>query len=384
MDAGWRFRWRPLLAGGAFVAGLATLAALWADPSWAGVMPPEVTPVAKNVRQLFDKIWWICLAIFIVVWGLLLVTIVRFREKPGENREPAKFSHNTDLEVLWTIIPTFICIFIAYETWNSMALMEKVPPEKDAIPIEVKGYQWYWEYKYPEEGIQFTTGADPEKGLGKPLIVPKGKTIKMQLTAADVIHAWFVPALGVKIDTIPGRVNHAWFRALETGYFKGNCTELCGVDHGKMWISVKVLEEKEYEEWVKAQPKMFTPKPKEGVEPKPGEQVASAPVQVDPKMLYEMRCASCHQVDGKGNAAFPPLAGAEIANGPADAHIKVVLNGLTGPITRNGQTFNGVMPPFASQLTDEEIAAIVTHERTAWGNHGGKVTADQVKALRGK
>lgn len=373
MDAGWRF---VLLAGGIFLA-------LLAEPSWAGWLPPEVTPVAKNVRALFDKIWWISLVIFLLVWGLLLAAIVRFREKPGENRQPAAFSHNTELEVLWTIVPTFICIFIAYETWKTMDLMERVPPEKDAIPVEVKGYQWYWEYKYPEEGVQFTTGADPKKGLGQPLVVPKGKTVKLQLTAADVIHSWYVAPLGVKIDTIPGRVNHAWFRPLETGTFVGQCAELCGTDHGKMFIAVKVVEEEAYETWLKAQPKLFAPKPKSGESPTPAEQLA-APVQVDPKLLYDMRCASCHQVDGKGNAAFPPLAGAEVANGPAETHVKVVLNGLNGPITRNGRTYSGVMPGFAAQLSDEEIAAIVTHERTAWGNHGGKVTADQVKALRGQ
>ncbi len=196
-----------------------------------------VTPLAKDVRTNF---WISLLGILPFLFlseGLLFYAIVKFRAKP--NAKPATFHENVRLEIAWTILPALALVIIAIPTFTTLKKME-VPPKSDLV-VEIIGHQFFWEYKYPKYEINFAE---------KPLVVPVNKVVTVNLTSVDVIHSWFVPAFGVKQDANPGRITHAWFKALETGTYKGQCAELCGALHALMYITVNVVSEEEFEAWV--------------------------------------------------------------------------------------------------------------------------------------
>lgn len=367
---------------GALAAG-ALLPLMAVMPAGASLMPETITPTAVQVREIWNILTYISVGIFALVALLLIYVMVRFRKRPGENRQPATFTHNTALEILWTVVPAAILISVAVPTYKTMVYAETQPLDPLAIDIDVIGHQWYWEYRFPKQqkSLIATDGAKTA------LVVPVGKAVRLNLTASDVIHSWFVPALGFKIDTNPGRVTTAWFRADQEGTFKGQCAELCGTRHANMLITLKVVPEAEYLTWLDQQESIET----ETDEADEGaDQVAAADpvaemeaVMKRGKKGYDQRCATCHGAEGEGiPGAFPPLAGAEQVTGAADEMIKIVLHGASGPMKVKGQTYNGVMPAWKDVLNDKEIAAIITYERNSWGNSAGMVTPDQVKALR--
>lgn len=220
------------------------------------------TPVMREIVKTHNIIFGVMVVVLILCCGLLLYTIIRFSEK--NNPKPAKFTHNTGLEIAWTVIP--LVIALGFSFFNLKALHRSDIQEKYDLTIKVVGHQWYWTYEYQDEKIKFDSymkndpykGAKNELKLGdkrllsvdNPLYVPVGKNVRIIVTADDVIHSWAVPAFGVKKDTVPGRLNETWFKAERTGVFYGQCSELCGLLHGFMPIEIHVVDDSEFANWV--------------------------------------------------------------------------------------------------------------------------------------
>ena len=221
---------------------------------------PAVTELAEDIHKLDGMITIIITGIVILVTLLLLIVIVRFNRRA--NPTPAKFTHNTPLEVAWTLGPVVILVFIGAFSLPALFKQQEIP-EGDIV-IKVTGYQWYWGYEYVDEGFGFDAfklereeladyGYQPDEYLlatDNAVVVPVGKVIVMNVTGADVIHAWTIPAFGVKQDAVPGRIAQLWFEANQEGTFFGQCSELCGKDHAYMPITVKVVSEAAYAEWL--------------------------------------------------------------------------------------------------------------------------------------
>lgn len=250
-------------------AGLAAIitsfAAAGARADWALNLPVGVTPISRDVYDLHMLILWICVIIGIIVFGAMFVAIVLHRKAAGH--KPAHFHHSTLAEIAWTIVPFVILVACAIPATNTLIRMENTS-EAD-ITIKVTGYQWLWKYEYVEDGVSFYSSLAPSSraaiyhdpwtvdhyllSVDNPLVLPVGKKIRFLLTADDVIHAWWVPALGMKKDAIPGFVNEIWALIEEPGTYRGQCAELCGKDHGFMPIVVEAKSEESYKQWLASQ-----------------------------------------------------------------------------------------------------------------------------------
>ena len=249
-----------------FFSLLGLLLAGTASADWELNMPKGVTELSAETYGLHMMVFWWCVAIGAVVFGVMIISLVRHRKSKGV--EPAKFSHSTAAEVIWTIIPVLILLVMAVPAAETML---KIEDSRDPdMSIVITGYQWKWHYKYQDDGIEFysslsrpslearqkQSGIDPSTvdnyllDVDNPVVVPKGAKVRLLFTANDVIHSWWVPDLAIKKDAVPGIVNEAWFRATETGTFRGQCAELCGKDHGYMPIVVEVVEPEAYQAWV--------------------------------------------------------------------------------------------------------------------------------------
>ena len=337
-----------------------------------------VTEVAHDVYGLHMLIFWICVAIFILVFAVMFYSLWAHRKSRGH--QAASFHESTTLEVVWTIIPFVILVVMAVPSTATLLKMDNVSDSD--MSVKITGFQWKWKYDYMDQDISFiSTLATPreqiegkaEKGehylleVDKPVVLPVGKKIRFLITANDVIHAWWVPQLGVKKDAIPGFVNEVWTRIDEPGTYRGQCAELCGKDHGFMPIVVKAVSQEDFDAWVQEQKAL---------------QVAAAGEAEKTWTLDELmargksvygQCAACHGAKGEGVGPFPKLAGSPVATGPTADHIKVVLDGRPGT----------AMQAFGPQLSDTDIAAVVTYERNAFGNNTGDVVQpSDVKALR--
>jgi cytochrome c oxidase subunit 2 len=362
--------------------------ALMARAAWAALeynLQPPVTPIGEQIFDLHVYIMWICVVIFVGVFAVMFYSIFAHRKSQGH--QAAQFHENTTVEVVWTVIPFLILMFMALPaTRTILAMKDTTVPD---MTIKVTGYQWKWSYDYIDQGFGFVSNLktpytqiynQEPKGehylleVDQPMVVPVGKRIRVLITAGDVIHSWWVPAFGVKQDAIPGFVRDAWFRADKPGIYRGQCAELCGKEHGFMPIVVEVLPADQYAAWADAQKKKATA-------------AADDPARIwDVKELtargeavYTANCAACHQANGKGvSPAFPPLDGSKIATGPVAAHLDVVLNG----VVRNGQAT--AMVAWKNTLSPTEVAAVVTYERNAWGNHVGDVVQPSQVAAAGK
>jgi cytochrome c oxidase subunit II len=375
------------------VAKTAALAAMLASALMASAaraameynLQPPVTPIGEQIFDLHIYIMWICVVIFVGVFAVMFYSIFAHRKSQGH--QAAQFHENTMVEVVWTVIPFLILVFMALPaTKTILAMKDTTVPD---MTIKVTGYQWKWGYDYIDQGFGFVSNLktpytqiynQEPKGehylleVDQPMVVPVGKRIRVLITAGDVIHSWWVPAFGVKQDAIPGFVRDAWFRVDKPGVYRGQCAELCGKEHGFMPIVVEVLPADQYAAWADAQKKKATA-------------AADDPAKVwDAKDLiargegvYSANCASCHQVTGKGvPPAFPPLDGSNIATGPVAAHLDIVLNG----VVKNGQAT--AMVPWKNTLSPTDIAAVVTYERNAWGNHVGDAIQPSQVAASGK
>jgi cytochrome c oxidase subunit II len=201
-----------------------------------------VTPVAHEVRELFYKAVAVTMFFFVLAEGILLVAVLRFRAKPGV--PAATFHENVKLELVWTAIPALAMVVLAGPAFSTLKYLETVP--KSDLTIEIVGHQWFWEYRYPGQGIVFAN---------EPLVIPANKIVAADVTSIDVVHSWFMPEFGVKMDANPGRVNHTWFQVERPGTYRGQCAELCGVLHGDMLITVQVVTPEEFARWIEQKKK---------------------------------------------------------------------------------------------------------------------------------
>ena len=237
-----------------------------ANADWALNMPKGVTELSKETYDLHMMVFWWCVAIGIVVFGVMIISLFKHRKSKGV--EPATFSHSTTAEVIWTAIPVVILLLMAVPSAETMIKAED--SRNPDVSIVVTAYQWKWHYKYQDEGIGFYSTLSrpslearmPDSGVDvyavdnylldvdNPVVVPKGAKVRLLLTSNDVIHSWWVPELAIKKDAIPGIVNETWFKAEEVGTYRGQCTELCGKDHGYMPVVVEVVEPEAFQAWV--------------------------------------------------------------------------------------------------------------------------------------
>ena len=328
-------------------------------------MREGVTQVSRDVFELHMLIFYICVAIGAVVFSVMFYSLFRYTKKRNPN--PSTFHESTKLEVAWTIVPFLILIAMAVPA--SKTLTEIYDDEEGEINIQVVGYQWKWEYKYLEDDINFFSNLSTDqdeiynlvpKGenylleVDEPLIIPVDTRVRFLITANDVIHSWWVPDFAIKQDAIPGFINTAWTRAEETGIYRGNCTELCGKNHGFMPVVVKVVEKDEYNDWVLAK-KEEAIKLAELTE----KEWSLAELTERGEGVYQKNCVACHQMNGEGlPPIFPALAGSDIVMFDKNRNVEILMEGVQG----------AAMQSFANQLSEVDMAAVITYTRQAWGN----------------
>jgi cytochrome c oxidase subunit 2 len=359
---------RLLQAG--LAMGLAAPGAAFAALEWNLQTP--VTPVARQMYDLHSFIFWVCVVIFIAVFGVMFYSIFKHRKSVGH--EAHQFHENTTVEVIWTVIPFLILLFVALPaTKTILALKDTTEP---GVTIKVTGYQWKWGYDYLQEGIGFYSNlATPlaqienraPKGenylleVDNPMVVPVDTKVRVLITASDVLHAWWVPAFGVKQDAIPGFVRDSWFEAQKTGIYRGQCAELCGKEHGFMPIVVEVKSKEDYAKWIGDQKKKVA-----AAGDDPNKVWDMKDLVARGEKVYAANCSACHQATGKGvPPAFPALDGSKVVIGPAAAQIRTVLNG----VDRDAKPTAMVS---WKQLSDTDIAAVITYTRNSWGNKTGE------------
>jgi cytochrome c oxidase subunit 2 len=377
-------------------AGIA--AAALSTPAFADyavdILPPA-TPIAQQIYDLHFGILWVCVGIFVVVFGAMFWSVFAHRKSRGA--QAAQFHENTTIEIIWTIVPFIILIGMAYPATRTVLDMKD--GSNPDMSIKVTAYQWKWEYDYLQDGVKFFASLStpreqieeyekkgPKKNdnylleVDNPMVVPVGKKVRVLITSNDVIHGWYVPQLGINQYGIPGFVKDAWFKIDKPGRYLGQCSQICGKEHGYMPITVDAVSEEDYKKWV-ADRKAKMPK----AEPEPAQVAAAAPAAEDPnkkwtveelkaqgEKVYAANCAACHQPTGKGLApAFPALDGSKVVQGPKAAQIVTVLKGRPGT----------AMASF-TQLSDSDLASVLTHTRTSWSNKSGEVTPADVKAAR--
>ncbi|MFP5349728.1 MAG: cytochrome c oxidase subunit II [Gammaproteobacteria bacterium] len=353
---------------------------------WAGLaaaeygynLPTPVTPIGHRILELHNLIFIICLIIFIVVFAFMFWSIAMHRKSRGV--KPATFHDNVKLEAAWTVIPFLILVGMAIPSTATLIEMDDL--SKSEMTVKVTGYQWKWKYDYPEQDVSFFSNLSTpreqienkaEKGkdylleVDNPIVLPVGKKVRFLLTANDVLHAWWVPALGVKKDAIPGFITEMWTKIDEPGVYRGQCAELCGKDHAYMPIVVNAVSQEDFDKWVVAQ------KQKSAAEASNVNKVwTKDELMAKGKQVYA-QCGACHGPNGEGVGPFPKLAGSKIAIGPVKDHLDIVIKGKPGT----------AMQAFGPQLSDADIAAVVTYERNAFGNNKGDVVQPaQVKAAR--
>lgn len=371
-----------LAAAFLFTLGPATLGKAVAQPQdYQLGFQKAVTPVAERIASFHDVLLVIITLITVFVLVLLLWVMYRFSEK--RNPTPSKTTHHVGLELAWTVIPVLILIAMAFPATKT--LLDMRDTSAPDMTVKVTGYQWKWGYDYLDEGIQFYSTlstpreqieAGAEKGenylleVDNPMVVPVGKRVRVLITANDVLHSWYVPELTVKQDAVPGFIRDAWFQAEKTGTFRGQCAELCGREHGFMPIVVNVVSEDEYQIWV-ANQKSGTAVAAHD----PGKTYTVAELRSTGEAVYNEYCVTCHQPDGKGMPpTFPAITAGKITTGPIAGHIDLVVN---------GSKKNPMMVAWGAQLSDTEIAAVITYQRNALGNAvGDAVQPSAIAAAR--
>ena len=364
-----------------------SLLALALQPAWAEYglnMPEGVTPLSRNIYDLHMLIFYICCVIAVVVFGVMFWSIFRHRKSRGV--KAAQFHHHTTVEIIWTAIPMIILILMAIPATKSLILIESTGDSD--LTIKITGYQWRWHYEYIEEDFGFFSSLAPESNearqlksgidpneienylleVDNPVVVPVNTKIRFMTTASDVIHSWWVPALGWKRDSIPGFINESWAIIEEEGTYRGQCAELCGRDHAFMPIVLKAVSEDEYYDW--AGDMMVAALDADvGAD----REWAMDELMERGEQVYSTFCVACHQVNGMGiPGAFKPLVGSPITTGPLDGHIDTVMNGVAGT----------AMAPFGMQLNDVDIASVITYERNSWGNDLGDMVQPSMIADR--
>ena len=345
-------------------------------------LTPGVTQLSRDIYDLHMYIFWICVALGVLVYGLMVYSIIYHRKSRGV--VPADFHENTKLEILWTVIPFIILIAMAIPATRVM--IEAYDTSASEMTVKVTGYQWKWRYTYLDNGIDFFStldsasnaarqlhsGTNPESvpnyllNVDHPLVIPANKKIRFVFTAADVIHSWWVPDFGWKKDAVPGFITDAWAKVDKPGIYRGQCTELCGRDHGFMPIVVDVRSEADYQKWVDEQLAK-----RETTAVDVHKTFSLAELSAKGKEVYEDNCAGCHQANGEGIPGnFPAIKGSPVATGPVAGHVDMVLHG------------KGMMPGFADSLDPVELAAVITYQRNAFGNDTGDLVQPESLSVK--
>ncbi|MCG9230068.1 cytochrome c oxidase subunit II [Vibrio diabolicus] len=347
-------------------------------------MTKGVTAISGQVYELHMLIFYICCVIALIVFGVMFYSIFRHRKSKGA--VAAHFHESTKVEIIWTVIPIIILVAMAIPATKTLVAMEDT--SQSDITVKITGSQWKWHYSYFGEDVEFfsllatsqkqidgieTKGAHYLLEVDNPLVLPVNRKVRFLMTSDDVIHSWWVPDFAVKKDTIPGFINEAWTRIDEPGVYRGQCAELCGRAHGFMPVVVHAMEEEKFDEWLASK------KEEIALQKAAAQEALSQDLSMDELMsqgesIYTSRCAVCHQASGDGiPGAFPAIKGSPIATGPISEHIDVIVNGRPGT----------AMQSFSNQLSDKEIAAVITYQRNAWGNDtGDTVQASDVNAFK--
>jgi cytochrome c oxidase subunit 2 len=358
---------------GAFCSIWGALVLMGAGNAFAGYsdtlnLMEGVTDISRKVYDLHMLVFWICVVVCVGVFAVLIYSLMTHRKSKGA--VPATFHESTTVEIIWTTIPFLILVGMAVPATTTLLALEDT--RDSDMTIQVTGYQWKWKYDYLDEDISFfsvlTTPRDQienkaEKSenylveVDNPIVVPINKKIRFLITSNDVIHSWWVPALGWKQDAVPGFINDAWTELSEPGTYRGKCAELCGKDHGFMPIVLIAKTEENYQQWVADQ--------------KAGAAAVAAAATVTwtlddlvakGESVYNTNCLACHQANGQGiPGVFPAIAGSAIATGDMAGHVNIVMNGKTGT----------AMQAFGAQLSDVDLAAVITYQRNAFGNDAG-------------
>jgi len=343
--------------------------------AWGLNMTQGVTPISQDVYNMHMTSLYVVTIIGILVFSVMFWSIFHHRKSKGV--KPAKFSHSTTVEVIWTLIPFAIIVALAIPATKLLAKMDDT--SKSEITVKATGYQWKWKYDYIDEDItiysnlaadsvdasQKNSDIDPKtadnylRNTDTALVLPVGKKIRIMTTASDVIHAWWVPDLGWKRDAIPGFINDNWTVINKEGIYRGQCAEICGKGHGYMPIVVKAVPEKEYLAWVQETKLALKSKKDSG-----DKELSMDELKSKGETVYKANCLACHQANGQGiKGVFPALDGSPLATVKTriTEHIHQVIYGKNN------------MPAFGEQLSDTDIAAVVTYERNVWGNKTGDI-----------
>ncbi len=331
-------------------------------------MPQGVSNISESIYSLHMLILWICVAIGVVVFGIMFYSIFKHRKSRGATA--SNFHESTTIELIWTAIPILILVLIAIP--STRALIDLEDTSKSDMSVKITGWQWKWQYEYPSENIGYFSNLsqksrnnikDPEGienyllDVDKPLVVPINKKIRFLVTSKDVIHSWWVPDIGVKQDAIPGFINDAWAIIKKPGIYRGQCAELCGKDHGFMPIVLEAKTEENYHKWLSDQKAQ-----KLAVAQNAGNIWTKKDLMTKGEEIYNTACAACHGKTGTGiPGAFPALKNSPVVLSDVAKHISIVLNGKAGT----------AMQAFKSQLDNIEAAAVITYERNAFDNNTG-------------
>ena len=386
---------RPLLAATAWASTAAFTAAHAVNdlPGGPAVrqlnLHPAVTKIAEEQAWLHWFMMILCTAIFLAVFGVMFYSIWKHRKSVGH--KAANFHESVTVEIIWTIVPFIIVILMALPSTKVIVAMKDTTNAD--LTIKATGMQWKWGYDYIKgegEGIGFVSQLDsthremsnnggPKPGqvvddyllkVDKPLVVPVNKKVRIITTSNDVIHAFAVPSFGIKQDAIPGFVRDTWFRAEKIGDYHGQCQELCGKEHAYMPIHVKVVSGEDYAKWVDGEKKALAAKADD-----PAKVWTLQDISARGEKVYAANCAACHQATGKGAGPIKPLDGAAVVLDADHAkQITVLLNGQN----------NGAMPAW-KQLSDTDLAAVITFTKNNWSNKTGQlVQPAEITAARGK
>jgi cytochrome c oxidase subunit 2 len=334
--------------------------------AWSDInMEPGATQLSQEIFGLHMFVFYVCLVIGVIVLAAMAFILFQYRRKEGV--KPAEFDDSKTLELTWTIL--FALILIGLSIPATKVMIKAYDDTEGEINILITGHQWKWQYEYIEDEVGFfsnlSTSLDKRNNLApkdenyllevdEPLIIPVNTRIRFLITANDVIHSWWVPDFAIKQDAIPGFVNTGWTYVSEPGVFRGQCTELCGQYHGYMPIVVKAVSSEEYASFIvdkkeaKIQQALLTEKLWEKSE-----------LVTIGEDIYQKNCVACHQVSGAGlPPIFPALAGSDIVLNGKERQIEILMEGVQG----------AAMASYAEQLTEVEIAAVITYTRQAWGN----------------
>jgi cytochrome c oxidase subunit 2 len=332
-------------------------------------MSPGVTDVGQQIYDLHMLILGISTIIGVGVFGVMFYSIIYHRKSRGVT--PATFHESTKVEILWTIVPFFILIGMAFPATKT--LLEIYDNDDADMDVVVTGYQWKWKYEYINESgenISFFSNLKTPQGeiynvadkgehylleVDEPLVLPADTKVRFLVTANDVLHSWWVPALAVKKDAVPGFINETWARTSVEGIYRGQCAELCGKNHGFMPIVVNVVSKEEYAEWLGGKQAKASE-----IKALMAQTFALDELMERGKAVYDRNCLACHGANGEGGVGTP-IAGSAVVTGELSGHLDIGINGVPGT----------AMQAFGSQLNDVDMAAVITYQRNAFNNNMG-------------